>query len=95
MANRLILEVGQGQVEIAIKGTAAQIRGAVRRYAETVGIDITDKTDVQIGEAVLRYVLRSVKESSMAKQRTEKFAELAAGIEAEILAANDIYDEPT
>jgi hypothetical protein len=44
-----------------------------------------------VGKAVLdRYVL-TVKDTSMAKQRTEKFAELAASIETQLELDNDIY----
>lgn len=94
MPNRLILELdGSAPIEVPIKGTVSQIRGAVKRHAESVGIDLTGMTARQVGEAVLRDFLRSVRESSIAKQRTEKFAELAASIESDILAANDIYDD--
>jgi hypothetical protein len=95
MPGRLILEVnGAIAASVPIKGTAAQIRAVVRRHAESIGIDVSAMTDAQVGTAVLDRVTRSVRDSSMAKQRTEKFAELAASIEAQLLADNDIYDPP-
>lgn len=90
MPNRLILEVGSGQIEIALNGTASQIRAVVRRYAETIGIEVVGVSDAVVGEEVLRHFKRSVKEGAMAKQRTDKFAELAAEIEAQLLLENDI-----
>lgn len=91
--SRIVLEVGQGSVEIPLKGSAANIRAAVRRFAETVGLDVEGKTDADVGRAVLRWFARTVKEASMAKQRSEAYADLAASIESDILAANDIYDD--
>lgn len=92
--NRLILEVGAGSVEKPLKGTVTQIRAAVRRYAETLNIATTGMTDAEVGRAVLDRFALSVKEASMAKQRTEKFAELAASIEAQLQSENDIYEPP-
>lgn len=94
MPNRLILELGTGQVEQPLKGTVTQIRAAVRRYARTVGIPTDGVTDKLVGEAVLDYIIKSIKEASKSSQRTEKFAELAASIEAQLELDNDIHIAP-
>lgn len=95
MPNRLILELdGSAPIEVPIKGTVSQIRGAVKRHAESVGIDLTGMTARQVGEAVLRDFLRSVRDASMAKQRTQAYADLAASIETQLAAENDLFDEP-
>ena len=91
--SRLILEVGQGQIEVEFKGTATQIRAVVRRFAETVGIDVEGVSDAEVGKAVLRWFARTVREGSMAKQRSEAYADLAASIESQLLSDNDIYDD--
>lgn len=66
---------------------------AMRRFAETVGIATDGKTDAEVGRAVLRWFARTVRDASMARQRSEAYADLAASIESDILAANDIYDD--
>jgi hypothetical protein len=92
MPGKLILEVAGTQVAyVDLKGTATQIRTVIRRYADSIGISTTGMSDGDVGKAVLdRYVL-TVKDTSMAKQRTEKFAELAASIEAQLELDNNIY----
>lgn len=94
MANEISITVGTGTITVPFKGTSAQIRAAMRRFAESQGLDTTGMADAQIGEAALRWFLRTVKGASMAQQRTAAYADLAASLESDIAAANDIYDEP-
>lgn len=91
--SKIILEVGQGSVEVPLKGTPQNIRAAVRRFAETVGLDVEGKTDAEVGRLALRWFARTVREASMANQRSQAYAELAASIEAQLIADNDIVDE--
>jgi hypothetical protein len=94
MPGRLILEIASTQISIPIKGTAAQIRAAVRRYALSKNMAVDAMTDTQIGEAVLRALLKIVRDGSIDRQRAEANQAQQAALEATLAADNDLYDEP-
>jgi hypothetical protein len=94
MPNRLMLEVGQTTISVPIKLTAVQLRAVVRRYALTQSIDVESLTEVEIGEAVLRSLLRHVRDGSMDRQRMEAIEAQRAALEATLQTDNDLFDEP-
>lgn len=94
MPGRLILEINGTPVAVVpIKLTAAQIRAVVRRFAKAQNVVVEGKTEVEIGEAALRRVLRWLKANSERVQRDTEVAARMADIEALVAADNDLYDE--
>lgn len=94
MPGRLILEIASTQISVPIKGTAAAIRAAIRRYALSKGVPVESLTEVQIGEAVLRSLLKTVRDGSIDQQRRDALAAQQAALEATLQSENDLYDDP-
>lgn len=90
MPNRLMLEVGPEQIVLPLKGTVAQIRAAIRRYALRNHIGVEGRTAEDIGKDVLASFKKLLIENSMDAHRAEKLAALNAAIEEEISAENDL-----
>jgi hypothetical protein len=95
MPNRLMLEVGQTTIIVPIKLTATQVRIVIRRYALSRNIAVENATEVEIGEAVLRSLLRYVRDGSMERQRTEALEAQRAALEETLQTDNDLFDEPS
>lgn len=94
MPGRLILEIGQTQIPVPIKGTATAIRAAIRRYALSRNIPVETLTEVQIAEAVLRSLLKYVRDGSIDQQRRDALLAQQAALEQQLQSDNDLYDEP-
>lgn len=94
MPGRLILEIASTQIAVPIKGTATVIRAAVRRYALSKNIPVESLTEVQIGEAVLRTLLKHVRDGSIDQQRRDALLAQQAALEEQLQNENDLYDEP-
>lgn len=77
-------------ITLPIKGTVAQIRAAIRRYALRNHIGIEGRTAEEIGTDVLASFKKLLIENSMDVHRAEKLAELNAAIEEEIATENDL-----
>lgn len=92
MANQLSLTVGQTTITVPIKLDNVKLRAVIRRYALYKGINMQDRTEIQIAEAVLRSLLRTVADGSQDMQRIELEAGLRASIEEQLKADNDIAD---
>lgn len=90
MPNRLILEVGAETIVIPIKGTAAQIRAAIKRYAVQEIIPIEGRTPTEIGTDVLTKLLKTMRDGSVDRHRIEKLEEARPAIDLEIAAENDL-----
>lgn len=90
MPNRLMLEVGAETLIVPIKGTAAQIRAAVKRYAVQKSIAVDGRTPSEIGTDVLISLLKYLRDTSTDRHRIERMAEVSAAIEVEISAENDL-----
>lgn len=92
MAGTLSLTVGTATATVPIRGTNAQINAAIRRYALAKGIEVEGRSATQVGEDVLRSLLRHVRDVSIDQQRLELLAAQAAEREAQIGADNDIVE---
>lgn len=93
MPNRLILEVGAGQVEYPLELTATQIRAIVKRFAIRRGVDVVGMNDSQIGRAALRQVAIMIRDSSVDQQRQEGLPAAVATLEATIQADNALISD--
>lgn len=93
MPGRLILEIGQTQIPVPIKLTAAQIRAVVRRYALTKGVPVSSLTEVEIAEAVLRSLLKHVRDGSIDQQRRDALLAQQAALEATLQSDNALFDD--
>lgn len=94
MPNRIILEVGANTVTIPLKGSNASINAAIKRYALWKGIEVEGRTATQIGEDVLRSLVKIVKSGSMDRQRLELLDVGKAALEVTVATDNDIVDDP-
>lgn len=92
MPNQLTLEVGAGSVSIPLKGTAAQIRAAVRRYVVNSGLSVTGKTEAEIGRMALQLVAEHVKERSSQQHAAELLEVQKSTIAAQVAVDNDLVD---
>lgn len=75
-----------------IKLTNAAARAAILRYAASRAIATEGRTEQQVAEAVLRSLLRYVRDVSIDRQRAELLAVGSATMEATIAADNDMVD---
>lgn len=94
MPGSLNLTIGSNTVTLPLKLTNAQLNGLVRRFATRRGIDTTGKTATEIGEAVLRDVARFMRSVASDQDRQEKAQVAQAAVEVQILADNDLFDDP-
>jgi hypothetical protein len=91
--SRLVLEIGQAEIAVPLKGTISQIRAVMHRYAQAQGIDMTGLTEAQVGEAVLRRILREIRTVAMDRQRRELITAEMNAIDATLRSDNELYDE--
>lgn len=93
MANNISLTIGAQTYTVPIKLTNAQLRAALLRYAHQRGIRTDGRTEQQIAEAVLRSLLKYVRDNSIDRQRAELLDAQRTAIEATINSDNDLFDE--
>lgn len=95
MANSFGYNFDGTTVGIPLKGTPAQLRTVLRRFAIQNNITVEGKTDAEIARAVLRRLMRIVLDGSIDRQRQEALAQQMATIEATIAADNDLLEPET
>jgi hypothetical protein len=95
MANSFGYNFDGTKVGIPLKGTPAQLRTVIRRYAIQSNITVEGKTDGEIARAVLRRLMKIVLDGSVDRQRQDAISEQMATIEATIAADNDLLEPET
>jgi hypothetical protein len=93
MANSISITLGTTTISVPIRGTIVQVRAVLKRYAKSRGIPVNTLTDVQIGEEVLRALVRTIRDGSMTEQRNEIFTGQQAQLEQQLNTDNDIIEE--
>lgn len=93
MPNNISISLGQNTYTVPIKLTIAQTRAVILRYAVQRGIRTEVRTEQQIAEAVLRSLLKVVRDNSIDRQRTEQLDLQRATIEALLVSDNDLFDD--
>lgn len=86
----LSLTIGAGTISVPIKGTAVQIRAAVKRYALQRGIATEGRTDADIGTDVLRALLKIVKDGSLDRHRIELLQAQQDAMNSTLETENDL-----
>ncbi len=90
MANELSLTIGTGTIAAPIKGTAPQIRAAIKRFAVHRGITTEGRTDAQIATDVLTLLLKIVKDDSLERHRIDLLQAQQEAMTAVLNAENDL-----
>lgn len=90
MANSLSITLGATTLSIPVKGTVAQVKAVLKRYAKSRDIKVEGRTDQEIGEDVLRAILLTIKDGSKSQQREEMYNAQLASFEQTIETDNDL-----
>lgn len=93
MSNNLSLTIGQNTATVPIKLSNAQANAVLLRYCAVKGIPTEGRTPAQIGDDVLRSLMRYVRDVSLDQHRAELLAQQRAELEESINAANDLFDD--
>jgi hypothetical protein len=93
MANELALTIGNTTIAFPLKGTAAQLRERIRRYATNEGLVAPSSTDAEVGREVLKSLAREIRDGSSQYQFNDEMAKARETISAQVGLDNDLFDE--